>query len=321
MVVDSSDWRASASLHTLELRAKLLSQLRQFFAERNVMEVETPLLGRRTVSDLHLRSFVIADNSSDKQPLYLQTSPEYAMKRLLACGSGSIYQLSKVFRREEESRLHNPEFTLLEWYRVDFSLELLMKEVEALLQMLCGCSAVPRYSYGDLIQQFCGINPYTIEPTELEAYTRCTLSLSLNALDSVDCLQLLMSNLIEPELPEYCFITDYPAAQAALAATTRLPDGTLVAQRFELYVGGMELANGYYELTDATEQLRRFKQDQEQRSIRSLEPLAVDERLLAAMETGLPACAGVALGVDRLLMRLIGADCINEVLAFPFDRA
>ena len=319
--VKKSDWQASASLDTLTKRAKLLGELRQFFADREVMEVETPLLGHRTVSDLHLSSFAVVGSSADDQPLYLQTSPESAMKRLLACGSGSIYQLGKVFRQEEPGRLHNPEFTLLEWYRVGFSLELLMAEVEALMQQLCGCGEIPRLGYADLFQQHCGINPHAIRPAELEARTRHWLSLSDAALHPVECLQLLMNQLIEPALPEFCLVTDYPADQAALAATRLLADGTRVAQRFELYGGGMELANGYFELTDADEQLRRHELDQQQRKRRGLKPVAIDDRLLAAVEAGLPACSGVALGVDRLLMLLTDAGSISEVLGFPFERA
>lgn len=316
--MDDSNWQAAASPENLKVRAQLLAKLRSFFAARDVMEVETPLLSQRTVTDVHLRSFTV-DN--DGQPLFLQTSPEYAMKRLLASGSGSIYQLGKSFRQEEQSRQHNPEFTLLEWYRVGFSLEQLMDEVEELVQLLMRCDDIPRLSYRSLFEQHCQFNPHTIAAAELEKFAHSQIQLSGQNLGSTDYLQLLMTQLIEPQLPKHCFVYDYPAAQAALAATETQQDGTLVAKRFELYCNGMELANGYFELTDASEQAQRFQQDLDKRQSLGLPSVPLDERLLAALAAGLPSCAGVALGVDRLLMALCNADSIEEVLSFPFDRA
>ena len=312
------DWRATASLPNLQRRARLLAALRRFFAERNVMEVETPLLGRRTVTDVHLRSFVVA--VADQQ-WFLQTSPEHAMKRLLASGCDAIYQLGKAFRWEQPGKQHNPEFTLLEWYRKGFSLHQLMDEVEALLQAILGCGAIPRFSYCGLFQAHCQFNPHTIAEAELEAIARTRLSLGSQPLAATDYLQLLLHQVIEPQLPRHCFVYHYPVPQAAMAAIRQLEDGLAVAERFELYCDGMELANGYRELTDATEQARRFQRDLAHRKTLGLAAIPPDERLLAALEAGLPDCAGVALGVDRLLMLLSHADTIDQVLSFPFQRA
>ncbi|MCG8412619.1 MAG: EF-P lysine aminoacylase GenX [Pseudomonadales bacterium] len=316
--MNNSNWQATASPENLQLRAQLLTDLRSFFAARDVMEVETPLLSQHTVTDVHLRSFVV-DN--DSQALFLQTSPEYAMKRLLASGCGSIYQLGKAFRQEEQTKQHNPEFTLLEWYRVGFSLEALMDEVEELMQQLLDCNEIPRLSYASLFESHCQFNPHTISAAELEAFARNRLSLGTQELSSTDYLQLLMAQVIEPQLPTECFVYDYPKAQAALAATETLADGIEVAKRFELYCRGMELANGYFELTEAGEQSQRFQNDLDKRRSLGLPSVPRDERLLAALTAGMPSCAGVALGVDRLLMVLCEADTIEEVLSFPFDRA
>ncbi len=318
MAVDNSNWQATASPENLKLRAQLLAELRGFFAARNVMEVETPLLSQRTVTDVHLRSFIV---ENDKQSLYLQTSPEYAMKRLLASGCDSIYQIGKAFRQEEQSKQHNPEFTLLEWYRVGFNLDTLMDEVEDLMQQVIKCGTIPRLSYQNLFQSHCDFNPHTIAASELESIARSRLSLGSKELSSTDYLQLLMTQVIEPQLPKVCFVFDYPTAQAALAATDTLSDGTVVAKRFELYCEGMELANGYFELTDSAEQLQRFQHDLAKRQSLGLPAVPEDGRLLAALEAGLPSCAGVALGVDRLLMVLSGAQTIEEVISFPIDRA
>ena len=312
------DWRTSASQENLKLRAWMLAETRRFFAERGILEVETPLLGASSVTDVHLQSFEIgAENNSLSNPLFLQTSPEYAMKRMLSSGSGPIYQICKAFRREESTRQHNPEFTLLEWYRPGFSMEDLMDEVEALVRHILKTDTMPRFSYGELFQDKLGIDPHNISLSELEARSAGMLQVSGENLDATDYLQLLMNQQIEPGLPPYCFVYDYPCDQAALAVIEDNAQGIAVAKRFELYCDGMELANGYFELTDAAEQRRRFEQDLARRRSLSLPEIPVDEQLLAALEAGLPACSGVALGMDRLLMVLAKSKSIADVLSFP----
>lgn len=315
------DWQSSATLNTLKARASLLQQIRQFFAERAVMEVETPALSLGTVTDVHLASFLVPGVTDSGDSGYLQTSPEYAMKRLLASGSGPIYQICKAFRREETSRQHNPEFTMLEWYRPGFSLSELMDEVGNLLQQILDCGEIPRYTYRELFQQYLRIDPHNIDPQRLRDVVLSKINVDVASLNDTDCLQLLMSQCIEPGLPAACFVHGYPVAQAALARIEEDEKGVAVAQRFELYCGGMELANGYQELTDAGEQQRRFAKDQARRQELGLPPIAADQRLLAALEHGLPDCSGVALGVDRLLMVKLGLHAIDEVISFPGDRA
>lgn len=315
-----TDWQPGASTQTLQLRARLLANIRAFFAERGVLEVETPLLASHTVSDVNLESFPV-NAPSLSATRYLQTSPEYAMKRLLAAGSGPIYQICKAFRQEEISRLHNPEFTLLEWYRPDFSLHELMDEVSDLLYVLLEEQDIPRFSYGDVFARYLQIDPHSIEEQALQKLTRQHIELGAAHLDATDCLQLLMNHCIEPQLPTYCFIYDYPVAQAALAQIERDEDGVQVARRFELYGGGMELANAYQELTDANIQRQRFANDQRAREARGLPVNPLDEKLLAALEHGLPPCSGIALGIDRLLMLAANETSIASVLAFDHERA
>lgn len=323
-----TDWRPGASAENLRRRARLLAGIRQFFGEREVLEVDTPVLARHAVTDVHLDSFVVAAGPGQAVPgtsrRYLQTSPEYAMKRLLAAGSGPIYQLGKAFRREPPGRLHNPEFTLLEWYRPGFDWRQLMAEVAELVSQvlgLAGQTSIAQYSYSELFAEHLGINPHTIAAEQLAALTRTTIDVAAADLTATDCLQLLMHHCIEPRLPEYCFVYDYPEAQAALAVVENDARGIPVARRFELYGGGMELANGYQELTDPVEQRRRFERDKAERARLGLATITVDERLLAALESGLPPCAGVALGVDRLLMLACAAQDIGDVIAFSDTRA
>jgi lysyl-tRNA synthetase class 2 len=312
------DWRTSASPEILKLRAWMLAEIRRFFAEREVLEVETPLLDTSSVTDVHIQSFEIgAETNSLQQALFLQTSPEYAMKRMLSADSGAIYQICKAFRREERTQQHNPEFTLLEWYQPGYSMQALMDEVEALIQCLLKTEALPRFSYGQLFQTHLDLDPHGITLVELKSRSAGLLEITGDNLDATDYLQLLLSQKIEPHLPPHCFVYDYPSAQAALAVVENDSEGNAVAKRFELYCGGMELANGYYELTDAAEQRQRFERDQNRRRALGLPEIPVDEMLLAALDSGLPNCAGVALGLDRLLMVLAGKSDIGEVLSFP----
>lgn len=319
-------WQPTSTLPMIRCRAKLLANIRKFFAERQVLEVETPLLGLATVTDPHLHSFqtqYYLDNSQHQQTLYLQTSPEFAMKRLLAAGSGPIYQISKAFRNQGESgRYHNPEFSLLEWYRPDYDHHQLMDEVEALLKRLLACGPAQRFSYAEIFQRYLNCNPHQLTLSELK---RLSLGLGLGTenldLNTIaDYLNFLMSHIIEPQLPkELVFIYDYPVTLAALAKVR--VETTPVAERFEVYLNGIELANGFHELNNANEQRLRFQNDLCSRAKLAYPQIPIDEHLLAALMHGLPNCAGVALGIDRLLMIMANMDAISDVISFPIQRA
>lgn len=316
------NWKPSASASMLAARASLLAQIRKFFAQRNVLEVETPVLAAATVSDLHIQSWKTENSwGQNNQSLYLQTSPEYAMKRLLASGSGAIYQLAKAFRFEERSNRHNPEFTLLEWYQPGYSLSGLMDEVEALLALVTPVTDIQRLSYREIFQKNLDIDPHQIPTRDLEALAKCEISLVAEGLSRTDYLQLILSQIIEPNMRGNWFLYDYPEDQAALAQVKIDSAGIKVAQRFELFCSGMEIANGYFELTDPAEQRRRFESDLEKRQQANRSSVPIDENLIAALESGLPDCAGVALGVDRLLMIATGAKSIDEVISFTTDLA
>lgn len=319
-------WQPSASIETLRRRSEVISTIRQFFAERNVMEVETPCLSHHTVTDQHLVSFateLVGPGFAKGKAMYLQTSPEYAMKRLLAANSGCIFQLSKAFRNEEVGRFHNPEFTMLEWYRVGFDHFALMDEIDALMQLILGSGKAKRMSYQQAFLTYLDCDPLEVSDSELEA-----LMLTCGFADIVEIdkdrdtwLQLLFSTQIEPEigLDEPCFIYHYPASQAALAKISQ--QDARVAERFELYYRGIELANGFHELTDANEQLQRFKGDNVKRERLGLVQNNIDPHFLAALNAGLPNCAGVALGIDRLLMLALEKQSLAEVISFDLERA
>lgn len=311
------NWKPSAPLDNLRLRAGTLTAIRRFFQERGVLEVETPVLAPTTVTDPHLHSIEVPlIRAGDGARHYLQTSPEFAMKRLLAAGSGSIYQLGKAFRRDESGSRHSPEFTLLEWYRLEFDEWQLMDEVESLVRELTDCPPVRRLSYRELFQQQLGIDPLNCDTQSLLTLTRERLDLHDGDYSRDDLLQLLLSQVIEPSLTEDCFVFHFPASMAALAQLETDRSGYPVARRFELFMNRMEIANGYFELTDAEEQRRRFGEDNRQRAAMGLPTMPADPMLLAALQAGLPRCAGVALGVDRLLMVMANTDRIEDVMAF-----
>ncbi len=302
----------------MRLRARLYQQIRHFFEQRDVLEVETPLLGQAASTDVHLASLCVeAENQ------YLQTSPEFAMKRLLAAGSGAIYQICKSFRQGESGKRHNPEFTMLEWYRPGFDYLQLMAEVAELVNLLLGERSVRQLSYRDAFVAVLGVDPHRADADVLVGLAKRHTGYVADGDDVDTLLELLMSQVIEPTLGcnELTFIYDYPASQCALAKVAVDAQGAAVAQRFELYVEGVELANGYYELTDADEQLQRFMADLDERKRRGLVTLPADQKLLAALQSGMPDCAGVALGLDRLLMLMAGADSIRDVITFPTDLA
>jgi len=319
---EADDWRPTASLAAIGRRAELLRDMRRFFAERSVLEVETPVLAAAAACDLHIGSLATELSAPVPRRLYLQSSPEYAMKRLLAAGSGPIYQIARAFRDAEAGRLHNPEFTLLEWYRPGFDQHALMDEVAALLEALLGSGEAERLEYRQAFRRHAGLDPFSASDAELAARVRALGgdgSLE-RPFDRDACLDLVLSEEVQPKLgPGPVFVYDFPASQASLARV-RAGDPPL-AERFELYVGGLEIANGYRELTDPREQRSRFEADRAARHRRGLAEVPLDERLLAALEAGLPESAGVALGVDRLVMVAIGATHIGEALAFPVERA
>ena len=303
-------------------RAALLGKIRQFFLARSVLEVDTPLLCSAGITDPSIEPLVVEQGASLSSPRYLQTSPEYAMKRLLAAGSGSIYQIAKAFRDGEVGSRHNPEFTLLEWYRVEYDHHQLMAEVAEFICFCLGGRAWQKFSYRELFMRFLELDPFTASVEKLSEVARTHVDLNFDSDDRDLWLDLLMSHVIEPRLAEFglCFVYDYPASQAALSRVVEC-DGVEVGQRFELYLDGMELGNGYCELTDAQEQARRFSADNEKRLRLGLSEKPVDTKLLAAMQHGLPHCSGVAVGVDRLLMCLSEGTDIRDVLAFDWERS
>ncbi|HUL46173.1 MAG TPA: EF-P lysine aminoacylase EpmA [Steroidobacteraceae bacterium] len=325
-----ADWRPSATPEALRERAALLSRAREFFAVRSVLEVDTPLVVNSPVSDVHIASAAVglsgeqAASGAAAPLLYLHTSPEYAMKRLLAAQLGDIYQICHVVRGNERGRLHNPEFTLIEWYRVGFSLAALMDEVEALVRVLLGPAhrrrRSERLSYREALVRELALDPFSApDATLLEAARR--LGLESDGANRDDLLEFLMGVGVGPRLGRgaLTFVHGYPATQAALARLD--PEDPRAALRFELYCEGMELANGFHELTSAPEQRARFERDNAERQRTGQPVRPPDERLLAALAAGLPDCAGVALGFDRTLMLAVGAKHIDEVLAFPTGRA
>lgn len=320
MYLESSneDWRPTATLSALRERSVFLNKVRQFFAEREVLEVDTPLLCARAVTDPYIQAF-----ASDGK--FLQTSPEYAMKRMLAAGYGSMYQICKAFRQEEIGRLHNLEFTMLEWYRVGFDHHQLMDEMDALIQILLDVKPARRFSYQEIFMEMVGINPHTVDIPTLQA---CALKhgidltpAAMQGLNVTDWLQILMSHIIEPKLigPTAWMIYDFPLAQAALAKL--VPGDNPVAARFEVYMQGVELANGYHELQNPSEQAKRFAADNLRRQQQKLHTMEPDQRLLSALEAGLPECAGVAMGLDRLLMIKLQANSLAEVMSFTSANA
>lgn len=284
----------------LKARAALYQAIRQFFNERHVLEVETPVLCPHTVTDAHIDS--IAATVCGKTE-YLQTSPEYWMKRLLIKGSGCIYQICKAFRDDERGKLHNPEFTMLEWYRIGFDHHDLMDELDQLLQYTLKLKAASRQSYQDCFLEHLNIDPFSIKTTDLQQLiTDNRLYDKASELDHDTCLQLLLSELIEPKLgiEKPYFIYDFPPSQAALAKVRQ--DQPPVAERFELYINGVEIANGFHELSDANEQLQRFQKDQQKRKQLGKTIPEIDNDFISVLRKGLPDCAGVAVGLDRLLM-------------------
>ncbi|MCD6039322.1 MAG: epmA [Gammaproteobacteria bacterium] len=318
-------WQPTASIETLRRRADIIGRIRTFFAERNVLEVETPILSHATVTDLHIQSIEAPfkeRGATQEEICYLQTSPEYAMKRLLAAGAGSIFQITKSFRQGDIGRLHNPEFSLLEWYRPGFDHHALMDELDELLQVVLEVSPATRRSATQVYQDYVGLNPHTATTEELKICAEQRMSwLPDIPYEKNTYLDLLFTHFIEPYLGQEApfLLYDFPISQAALAKI-RL-DNPPVASRFEMYFKGVELANGFHELQDATEQRKRFEKELIYRKKNSMSLVPLDERFLAALEYGIPDCAGVAVGIDRLIMLALGDKDIASIMSFSFSGA
>ena len=337
MSVEQTDdlWRPSADLAVMRCRAETLNKIRLFFKDRQVLEVDTPALSHAGNPDSYIESFVCQyEGPGGSKQLYLQTSPEFAMKRLLASGSGPIYQICKAFRNEELSRLHNPEFTMLEWYRPEFDHHKLMLEVEDLLKYLGLLSEdqfVLKMTYQALFERYANVDPHCAELSKLWACIHehkinlgnqnISDNDGLTGFDKDALLNVILTHVIEPELSQipFVFVYDFPSSQASLAKIR--PSSPSVAERFELYGRGVELANGFNELTDKVEQHDRFVQDQLIRKQKQQQEIEIDQYLIDALSEGLPDCAGVAIGLDRLIMLLSDKQTLKEVIAFPIERA
>lgn len=333
-------WLPTADLATLRQRATLTRAVRTFFDEHGYWEVETPLLSRDICVDAWIDPFCVNTTAGGDNALYLQTSPEFAMKRLLAAGADAIWQLTRSFRKDETGRFHNPEFAILEWYRAGDDHHDQMTFVERLVRHVAAQAAehgagteplarlaepIRRLRYDDAFAEFAGMPVLGRETAELAELARThgvtvPESLASGDGDRDDWLNLLLAEIVEPALAEQgaVFLYDYPASQAALAKVSDGPPP--VAERFELYLDGIEICNGYHELTDADELARRMQQQSDRRRAAGLPPLPVESRLLEAMRASLPDCAGVALGLDRLVMWSLGRASVAEVIPFPFDR-
>jgi len=323
----SLNYQPTCSLEAMRARAKMYAQIRQFFAEREVLEVETPILSQAGVTDVHLSSVQAKRHVlGQQQTHYLQTSPEFAMKRLLASGSGPIYQICKVFRDDEHGRKHNSEFTMLEWYRPGFSLKELMFEVTDLLNLTLaqrfGEVRPTVLSYKHAFMDRLDLNPLQATLQELKACCqRVGLSLDLGD-DRLGYIDLLFSHMVEPSLgfDTPVFLTDFPPELASLAKTRVDEDGELVAARFELYIEGLELANAYDELADAEVLRGRFEADNQEREKLGLHVMPLDEYLLSDLAQ-MPPCSGIALGIDRLLMVATQQMRLEQVITFPAEQS
>ncbi|PID51438.1 MAG: elongation factor P lysine(34) lysyltransferase [Pasteurellales bacterium] len=322
--LEEMNWQPTASIEDLLQRAKIIKEIRQFFTDRGLLEVETPILSEFGVTDINLATFQTTFNapfSNEPKILHLMTSPEYHMKRLLAAGSGAIFQFCKVFRNEESGNFHNPEFTMLEWYRPHFDMYRLINEVDDLLQQILDCEEADSFSYQFVFQEYVGLDPLSASKKQLvdkakDQGFQCDEDENRDAL-----LQFLFSKMVEPKIGQErpVAIYHFPATQAALAQIST--EDHRVAERFEFYFNGVELANGFHELQDPEEQIRRFAQDNAQRESMGLPTQEIDQRFLAALKSGIPNCSGVALGVDRLLMLAMGKESIKEVISFDIENA
>ncbi len=320
-------WKPSADLKALRQRALMLERIRAFFVEKKVLEVETPLLCSATGTDPQLDFFSSFYHCEPKnKQMFLQTSPEFAMKRLLAAGSGSIFQICKAFRNAEVGRFHNPEFSILEWYRVDFTLDQLMDEVVELVAKVNGhpLNKVQKISYKNVFEQVTGLNPLVFCQQSYAEYADkngIKDAVLLCEDDHSMWLDFIFSYKVQPSLESQmlCMVYGYPAIQSSLARINK--QNPLVSDRFEVFIRGIEIGNGFFELSDVIEQEQRFDQENKVRKKKGLAVVIKDDKFLAALRSGLPDCSGVALGLDRLLMTVCSTESLADVIAFPFGRA
>lgn len=317
----ASDTKIFSKLFFLKDRALMLQKARAFFHDRNVMEVDCPALSHAAPIDLHID--VMKVGLKDNQTGYLHTSPEYGMKRLLSADIGDIYQISHVFRDGEIGPLHNPEFTMAEWYRIGFSFEQMIEETLDFIRLFLGDLTAHSMTYRQTLKHFLGIDYLTSTSSQLFEYAKDHLDLPIDAAtwDKDTLLQLLVSFLIEPQLGrDHLFVlSHFPASQAALSKTFALPDGEPVACRFEIYYQGIELANGYHELTDPLEQRKRLEHSNRARFEAGKDILKIDEQFLSALSRGLPDCCGVAVGFDRLMQLKHGLKELKNVIPFTWE--
>lgn len=322
-------WKPACDLKHLRLRAQMLAAIRGFFDQREVLEVETPLLCHKVGTDPQLDFFSSFYHClPDDREMFLQTSPEFAMKRLLAAGSGSIYQICKAFRQGELGRLHNPEFTILEWYRVGFTLEQMMDEAAELIVRVLNqpslINTLRKISYRELFEQVTGLNPLVFSQQNYASYAQqngISDAVSLCEQDHSLWLDYIFSHKVQAVLIDQslCMVYDYPAIQSSLARIN--PKNNAIADRFEVFVNGIEIGNGFFELADAEEQESRFDLEIKSRAVEGKAVVEKDQLFLQALKSGLPECCGIAIGLDRLLMLRAELDSLDQVITFPFDRA
>ncbi|MED6301796.1 MAG: EF-P lysine aminoacylase EpmA [Pseudomonadota bacterium] len=314
-----SEWEPSAGIDELRARAALLAKVRAFMSSRSVLEVDTPSLGQFAITDPNIELFEVATPDGTR---FLQSSPEYAMKRLLASGSGDIFQLGKVFRSGEHGGRHNPEFVMLEWYRIDWTHYQLMREVAELIAETLRLSTWQIWSLDSLLDHFCQINLHDATKLELKVAAENAGIDVVGDLDKLDYLDLLMTHVVEPGIASWglVFIVDFLEQQAALSRIIERGDNS-VAARFEAYVHGIELANGYWEESDPDVLMGRFEADNDQRVSRGQPVREIDERLISASRAGVPDCAGVAVGFDRLLMLARRRSELSQVMPFSWPLA
>ena len=315
-----NNWRPQTSQEVLVARSKIITSIRNFFSRNNVLEVDLPVLSSATVSDPFITSFTVNHPLGD---LYLQTSPEYLMKRLIAETKRDYYYLGKAFRADEVGRLHNPEFTILEWYRCDCDEFDLMDEIISLIHVVSkgrDCyKNVTKLSYKDCYQNTLSIDPHALTTVELQTFCKLKIGSQWAESSRKTCLDLIFNHLIQPALPPgVVFVYEFPECQAGLSKLKRSDLGYCVSRRFEVFINNIEIANGYFELNDSDQQRERFESDNLERREQSKDLIQADKKLLDALDYGLPNCSGVAIGVDRLIMCLLNLEDISEVMPFPW---
>ncbi|WP_281647688.1 EF-P lysine aminoacylase EpmA [Parendozoicomonas sp. Alg238-R29] len=329
--MNKSQWQPTASHENILQRGEILRDIREYFYQQHVMEVETPMLSRHATVDPHIDSFQATFcplGTDTRETLFLHTSPEFPMKRLLAAGSGDIYFMGRVFRNGEAGGRHNPEFTMLEWYRLGIDHHQLMDDVTRVISAVTSFNEIGRFTYKELLEKALGIDPHTATNEELMALTQKHVDKGLSGLSRNDYLDLLFSTCIEPELGSLSeegmagvYVYDYPASMSALSRIRTNEQNQKVAARFELFVNGVELANGYHELADGQEQQERFENDHREREQLGKPVYPYDQNLVDALNHGFPDCAGVAMGIDRLHMLIARTKSIKDVIPFDFFHA